>query len=222
VIVAIDGPDGAGKSTHVALLHDWLTEQGIASEVVSKWHVLDAQYHPDTRFLRGTELAEFRLCIAQMPSLARSLFIMWLYAEVVDRAAKVAPGTVVILDGFWMKHAAAELAYGCDPRLVDAIVANMAAGIGTVDAVLYLDVEPEVALERKLQSLTPYECRLDMDRSPAHFIEQQMAIRSRLLEWADREGWLRVAASGPLEATQREIRKLVLDLVTTRTARTDA
>jgi dTMP kinase len=208
VIITIDGPDGAGKSTHVALLHDWLRDEGVPCSVVSKWDVLDPDLHPEARFLRSAELSELKACVAEMPTPARSLFIMWLYAETVARASRLADGGLVVLDGFWMKHAAAELAYGCDPELVDALVASM----GDIDAVLYLDVTPEEALRRKQGALTPYECGLDAARDPAKFLALQTAIRDRMRAWAERDGWLCVTARS-VEATQREIRRLVRGLL---------
>jgi dTMP kinase len=208
VIVAIDGPDGAGKSTHVALLRAWLGSRGIACSVVSKWDVLDPERHPEGRFLRGTGRNELTVCVAEMPLPARSLFIMWLYAEAAARAWRLADDGVVILDGFWMKHAAAELVYGGDPVLVDGIV----AGLGPVDAVLYLDVTPDEALRRKRGALTPYECGLDPERDEEKFLLRQAAIRERMLAWAARDGWLHVEA-GSVEGVQAEIRALVLELL---------
>lgn len=208
MIIAIDGPDGAGKSTHVAMLEGWLQEQGVPCSVVSKWDVFDPALHPEARFLRGTELRELRVCVAEMPTPARSLFIMWLYAEAAARAIRLAGPRVVILDGYWLKHAAAEVAYGCDPKLMDALRDSM----GFADVVVYLDVTPEEALLRKAGELTPYECGLDPARGPEKFLAQQTAIRNRMLEWAERDGWLRIAASS-VEAEQEEIRELVLSLL---------
>jgi thymidylate kinase len=209
VIVAIDGPDGAGKSTHVELLRGWLERCGVDCTVVSKWDVLDAEHHPEARFLRGTDRQDLTACVAEMPLPARSLFIMWLYAETAARAERLArAGDVVLLDGFWMKHAAAELAYGADRALVETIV----AGLGAVDAVLYLDVTPEEALRRKGGALTPYECGLDASRDTAKFLARQAAIRDQLLEWADRDGWLQVEGV-TVEEVQGEIRRLVAELL---------
>jgi dTMP kinase len=208
VIVAIDGPDGAGKSTHVELLRDWLERRGVACTVVSKWDVLDVDRHPEARFLRATDRRELTACVAEMPLPARSLFIGWLYAETAARAGRASADGVVLLDGFWMKHAAAELAYGADERLVEAIV----RALGGVDAVLFLDVTPEEALRRKGESLTPYECGLDASRDTEKFLARQAAIRGQLLEWADGEGWLRVEGA-TIEEVQTEIRRLVSALL---------
>lgn len=208
MIVAIDGPDGAGKSTHVRMLAAWLAAAGVPCHVVSKWDVLDAAHHPEARFLRGTDRSELGVCVAEMPALARPLFVLWLYAETAARAARLAGDGIVVLDGFWMKHAAAELVYGADAAVVDAAVASF----GPVDAVLYLDIEPEEALARKGGAVTPYECGLDAALDPARFVAQQTAIRARLLEWADRDGWARIRP-GPVDAMQDEIRAVVGRLV---------
>lgn len=217
MIVAIDGPDGAGKSTHVELLRGWLERRGVACTVVSKWDVLDADVHAEARFLRGTDRGELTACVAEMPLPARSLFIGWLYAETAARAARVSGDGVVLLDGFWMKHAAAELEYGADRTLVEAIV----GALGGVDAVLHLDVTPEEALRRKRGSLTPYECGLDAGRDAGKFLARQAAIRSRLLEWADRDGWLRVEGSS-VDEVQAAIRRLVSELLPAASERAEA
>lgn len=211
MIIAIDGPDGAGKTTQVRMLRDWLAVRGVDCEVVSKWDVFDPTRHPDARFLRGTDRAELGVCVAEMPPVARSLFVLWMYAQTAARAARVAERTLVILDGFWMKHAAAELAYGCDRALVEAALASF----GSVDTVVYLDIEPAEALRRKGGALTPYECGLDAGLDPSRFLAQQTAIRARLLEWAERDGWLQVDTTS-VDATQQRIRQLVADVIDRR------
>jgi dTMP kinase len=216
MLIAVDGPDGAGKSTHVALLADWLESQGVPCEVVSKWHVFDPDRHPAGRFLGRTDREELRECVAEMPSPARALFIMWLYAQTAARAVRPDASGVVIFDGFWMKHAAAELAYGTSPRLVEAVVAAMPP----VDAVFFLDVEPEEAMRRKQGAMTPYECGLDRDLDPAKFVATQRAIVDLLREWARRDGWQRVPA-GAVAATQAELRDRVWALLSANLVRAD-
>jgi thymidylate kinase len=81
-----------------------------------------------------------------------------------------------------------------------------------VDVVLHLDVTPEEALRRKGGALTPYECGLDAGRDTEKFLARQAAIRRQLLEWADRDGWLRVEGA-TLEEVQAEIRRLVSELL---------
>lgn len=203
MLIAVDGPDGAGKSSQVALLSDWLIGQGVSCQVVSKWDVLDARRHPEAGFLGGTR-DQLSACVAQMAAPARTMFILWMYAASAVRAIRLAQASLVILDGFWMKHAAAELAYGADPRLVRA----MAEAMPAIDAIFYLDVEPAEALRRKQGKLTRYECGLDPSLDPAKFTDGQRDIRQRLLTWARRDGW-RVIQPGSMDQTQQELRSAV-------------
>lgn len=204
--VALEGPDGAGKSTQVARLADWARDRGLECRTISKWDLLADGSYPVARFLRGTSREELRACVPEMPSPARAFFLMWLIscAATID----VPDGTdLVVLDGYWMKHAAAELAYGCDPGLVEALRESMPP----VDAVVYLDVTPEVALVRKNGNLTPYECGRDPGCDPKQFLTHQRALRRLLHGWAVARGWHVVDTTDP-DAAQEAIRQIVSGL----------
>jgi dTMP kinase len=184
VILALDGPDGAGKSTQVRGLLEWANTAGYTATVVGKWDVFRPGMVRQARFLRGTDLVELRTCIAEMPSPSRMLFLGWLNTAAATRAQH-SDADLVILDGYWAKHAAAELLAGCPPRLVNAIT----AAIAPADVIVYLDVTPEEALRRKGTDLAPYECGRDPGCSPAHFLAHQAAVRKVLLDWARCYEW---------------------------------
>lgn len=184
MIVALDGPDGAGKSTQVRGLVEWARAAGHTAAVVGKWDVFRLGVVPQARFLRGTDLAELRTCIAEMPSPSRMLFLGWLNTAAATRAQQ-ATEDLVILDGYWAKHAAAELLAGCPPQLVNAIT----AAIAPVDLIVYLDVTPDEALRRKGTDLAPYECGRDPGCSPERFLSHQAAVREVLLDWAETYHW---------------------------------
>ncbi|MEJ8643870.1 hypothetical protein WKI68_25870 [Streptomyces sp. MS1.HAVA.3] len=203
MIIAMDGPDGAGKSTQVKRLESWALGQGLSFRVVGKWQVFEEARVPQARFLRGSSLDELRVCIAEMPNPARMLFLGWLNTLAAERAA-AAQEDVVILDGYWIKHAATELLAGCPKNLVDAIVEAMAP----VDMVVFFDVTPEEALRRKKGDITPYECGRDPECRPESFLTHQAAVREVMLEWADRRGW-DVVRANTAEAAAQQMRKLL-------------
>jgi thymidylate kinase len=203
MIIAMDGPDGAGKSTQIVRLARWARERGLDCRVVSKWDLFDETAHPEARFLRGTTLEELRVCISEMPTPARAMFLMWLISSAAN--PDTAPDCdLLVIDGYWMKHAAAELAYGCDPRLVTAA----GEAFPPVDAVVYLDVTPEAALARKGSDLSPYECGRDPACAPRSFLAHQRTVRERLLGWASARGW-HVVDSSDMDAAQAAIRRIV-------------
>lgn len=211
MIVVIDGLDGAGKSTQSSALQQWIADQGVSCRTVSKWDVCARTGMPETRFLRGTDRSELRLCIAEMPSPARLLFLMWMYAEATVEAERLSRDgvDVVILDGCWMKHAAAELALGAAP----ADVASITAAMPVPGTVLYLDVSPAVALARKEGDLTPYESGIDPECRPERFLAQQKRIREQMTEWCDTFGWIRIDTEAGTAAVQMAMREFVGSLL---------
>ncbi|WP_053732912.1 hypothetical protein [Nocardia sp. NRRL S-836] len=212
MIIALDGPDGAGKSTQVRDLVAWARAEGHSAAVVGKWDVFRHDVVPYARFLRGTDQVDLRTCIAEMPTPARMLFLGWMNATAATRALERTED-LVVLDGYRAKHAAAELLADCPPDLVHTINATMAP----VDSVVYLDVTPEEALRRKGDDLAPYECGRDAGCSPARFLTHQTAVRRVLLDWARTRGWT-VIPSDSQQNVQRALRDHVTALLHTRTA----
>ena len=192
MIVALDGPDGAGKSTQVTHVIGWAHDQGMSVQALGKWQILDTGRVPLARFLRGTSREELRVCIAEMPSPARMMFLAWMNSLAVERA-KEATEDLVVLDGYWIKHAASELLLGCDPVLVDAIT----KAIRPVDLVVYVDVTPEEALRRKDGDISPYECGADLSCDPGRFLSHQAGMREVMVEWAQTYGWSVIDAGSP-------------------------
>lgn len=203
MIVALEGPDGAGKSTMVQDLMAWARSEGFTARVVGKWDIFRPGMVPQARFLRGTDQQDLRVCIAEMPSPARMLFLGWMNTTAAFRAGE-AEEDLVILDGYWAKHAAAELLAGCPPQLVHAVT----AAITPVDLTVYLDVTPEEALRRKGDDIAPYECGRDPDCSPARFLKHQAAVRAVLLDWAKTFGWT-VVRTDQVTAARRQLRECV-------------
>jgi dTMP kinase len=190
MLIAFTGCDGAGKSTLVENVRQELMARGHAVTIVDKWDIFDVALFPECRFI-GCDLEELRVCIAEMDGISRALFLFWSIAIALTRHELHDPTRVFLLDGYWMKHAAAEIEYGCDESWVLDTVGRMPVP----DLTIYLDVTPEVAVVRK-KSFTPYECarRPDMDRGV--FVSHQTRLRQRMLRWRDHFRWVTVSTTG--------------------------
>lgn len=191
-VVAVVGTDGAGKSTLTALLQRRLTAAGVAARRVDRWDIVDNPHYPTGACL-APEVRRARSCAARMSGTPRLLFLLWATALALTDRDGGLPGEVVLLDGYWMKHAASEIAYGADPAWVEAV----AAGLPPADLVVYLRLDPHEAWRRKDGRPLPYECGMDMTCARGSFLSHQGAIQRVLDGWARRSGWLTVDALTP-------------------------
>jgi len=194
--IVIEGLEGAGKSTAVATVVQWLKEQG-AAEVIT------------TREPGGTPLAEQIRAIVKTPTQERltdEAELLLMYAarvqlvETVIRPA-LARGCWVVGD----RHDLSSQAYqgggrGMPAALIEAI-REAVLGDFRPDLTLYLDIPPQLGLERAA-------VRGELDR-----IEQQQRAfferthaRYRQLVAADANA-VTIDASRPLDEVQLAIRQ---------------
>ncbi|MBF4619273.1 thymidylate kinase [Clavibacter sp. VKM Ac-2873] len=200
MIVAVVGADGAGKSTATRLATELLRDRGDAATTVGRWDIVGDDRYPAARFMQAS-VEETRQCVAEMPRASRFLFLMWSMGYALE-ARPPEPGAITVLDGYWMKHAASEIAYGVDREWIESVV----AGLPRADTVVYLRVTPDVAWERKKDGeVEPYECGMDPSCSRAAFVAHQTRILTTMDAWAERHGWSVVDGSGDPDASRRAI-----------------
>ncbi|WP_049564771.1 thymidylate kinase [Streptomyces sp. SBT349] len=203
MIVSLVGPDGAGKSTVSRLATERLSAGGVRIERVDRWDIVDNPAYPATRFMKP-DVPDTRLCVAEMPGTTRFLFLMWSISHAL--MGRVPPteqaGTVTLLDGYWMKHAASEIVYGLDRSWAEGVVSALPQS----GRALYLRLEPKRAWERKAgKDVVPYECGMDPDCAQVSFESHQGRILEVLDDWAERFGWLTIEADAPLDDVVRRV-----------------
>jgi dTMP kinase len=196
-MIAIAGCDGAGKSTLVRSLAAALVDRGFEAEVVDKWDVFDPARYPECAFLAGGP-ERLKQCVSAMDGVARALFIFWMIALTLKPIRRGAADKVYLLDGYWMKHAAAEILLGCPPEIVLAAV----NALPEADLTVFLDVPPATALGRK-QQRSRYECGRGAETSRAAFASHQSKVGALLSEWARERGWARIDSGMSAERVLR-------------------
>lgn len=195
MLISLAGLDGAGKSTLTRRLDGDLRAAGRAVRRIDRWDIVGNPEYPATRFMRP-DVPDTRLCVADMPNPPRFLFLMWSIGMALLAKPPAPAGTVTLLDGYWMKHAASEIVYGLSRPWVEAVV----EALPRPDVVVHLALDPEVAWERKAGGdVVPYECGMDPSCSRETFLAHQHRIRAILDAWAERDGWRVVDASRPVD-----------------------
>jgi thymidylate kinase len=193
MLIAFAGTDGSGKSTQVKEVKNRLLKEGYKVQILDKWDILKSEKFPECKFI-DTSLNDLRVNIAEMQGISRALFLFWSITITLTKDQLENEDTIYLLDGYWMKHAASEIEYGCDERWIELTCKQFPKA----DLTFYFDVPPEIALKRKPE-LTPYECGLAMDLNKTKFINHQTNLRNRLLNWADTYQWLKISSLEPKE-----------------------
>lgn len=198
--IVIEGLEGAGKTTAIQTVVETLKQQGIFDLVL-------------TREPGGTPLAEkLRELIKQGvegESLTDKAELLMLYAarvQLVENIIKpaLAKGTWVIGD----RHDLSSQAYqgggrGIDQQLM-ASLRNAALGDFSPDLTLYLDIPPEIGLQRALE-------RGELDRIEKESLDFFYRTRTKYLELMAKDDSIKkIDATQPLEKVQDDIRHTLL------------
>jgi thymidylate kinase len=189
MLVAIAGPDGAGKSTLTTALRQTLHDRGFDAVRLDRFDILDPRLSPASGFI-DTDVLTVRQSVLAMPTAtARLLFILWSMAITASSQLKDAPeDRVIIYDSYWMKHTAAEIIFGADEQAALAT----ASLLPPADLTFYVNLPPEALLARKPDDRVAYECGMDGECRPESFLAHQRRIQSYLDAWSERFGWLEV------------------------------
>ena len=201
MIIALGGSDGVGKTTIMSRFVAKLNEQGYLVHAVGRWDIVDNPAYPSTRFLKS-DIRDLRNCVAAMPPLPRLTFLLWTMHMALTPYNAEHDRTIVVIDGYWMKHAASEIAYGVDENYVAALTGRLPRA----DITFLLDAPLDELYKRKSGDLVPYECAMDPACSRENFILHQSKIRNTLSRWARTHDWIPIDVARPVEL-------IVLDLI---------
>lgn len=184
-IICVSGADGCGKSTLVAGMAESLP----GCRVVTIWDLLgDPRAAPV--FPSKAQLHAF---LGALQPDSRAMFLMTCMKAAMERAL----GGVRIVDGYWYKYLAGELALGADPERVHPLGALFTAPVLT----LHVSLAPEVAARRKAGAFSAYECGL---RKPTaeNFVEFQSRTAPIVRQLAELDCRQVVSLNGALPAPE--------------------
>lgn len=155
-IICVSGADGCGKST----LLENLAKAVPGASVVSIW---DLMRDPRARPLYATK-EQIQTFLGALEEESRALFMLSYLRAAMDRAGH----GVVLVDAYWYKYLANELAMGADP----ARLLPLTALFEKPSLTLHLELDPATAAARKQGVFSAYECGLQSP-SVEHFVEFQ-------------------------------------------------
>jgi dTMP kinase len=202
MFITFEGPDGGGKSTQMALLADYLTEQGYSLF--------------RTREPGGTSISEQIRTVLhdnknqEMDPHAEILLYSASRAQLV--AEKIRPalerGEIILCDRFFdSTYAYQGYGHGLNLDMLRSITEFATGGLKP-DLTIYLDVDPDEGLRRRQKDQDGEWNRLD---DMALSFHQRVHDGYLKLIDAQPERWIRIDATQPIEDVHGMIKAAVME-----------
>ncbi len=204
-LICVEGIDGAGKSTQLELLHQWLVDSGI--------DVILTQWNSSELISKTTKKAKKKnLLSGRTFSLLHAVD----FADRLERTIKPAlkAGFVVLADRYVYTAFARDVA-----REVDSSwVRNMYSFAIKPDMTFYFDVSPKDSLDRICSNRQPkfYEAGMDMklSRNPyKSYLLFQNRIVDQYKKMVDEFGLIKIDANKSIFEKQKFMRNKVKELL---------
>lgn len=200
-LVCVEGIDGSGKSTQLALLRDWLKDIG--------QDVIYTEWNSSELISQTTKLAKKKNMLSPRTfSLLHAVDFADRLKQVIAPALKA--GFIVLADRYAYTAFARDVARGVDPNWVRGVY-DFAI---KPDLAVYFDIDPKTSLERICSNRAPkfYEAGMDLKISNDPY-ESYMIFQSRVIEeyknMLDEFGIVKLDANDTIHKKQVEIRKML-------------
>ena len=154
ILVCVEGIDGSGKSTQLALLRDWLKSTGK--------DVIYTEWNSSPLISQTTKLAKKKNLLSPRTfSLLHAVDFADRLKQVIAPALKA--GFIVLADRYAYTAFARDVARGVDPKWVREVY-DFAI---KPDLTVYFDIDPKTSMERICFNRTPkfYEAGMDLKLS---------------------------------------------------------
>jgi dTMP kinase len=206
-LIVIEGPDSSGRSTQIALLTQWLEQQGHAVSQVGLTRST----------LVGSELDKAKQGNVLSPRTLSLFYATDFYDQLENRIVPaLRAGFVVLADRYIYTLMARAIVRGAEPEWL-ASVYSMAI---IPDAVFYMTVSLTTLVQRTFQShieLDYWESGMDCGLSRdwfQSFVRYQRKIRSEFFKMQKKYAFEQVNGNRSIAAVDRDLRgriQLVLD-----------
>lgn len=204
VLITFEGIDGSGKTTNLGLIQDWLKDQG--------YDVLWTEWDDSNVMRKAMKKAKKKHRMTPI------LFTLMQAASIADRLDDhVLPhlnkGGVVLADRWYYTCLARDVVRGMKRDYVESVFRFAPKA----DLAVYFDIDPKIALERKLQDegeeISYYEAGQDIDGAPGDykdgFLWFQSKVRAEYRRGVAREGLMQIDADQSIDATNELLKNMV-------------
>lgn len=204
-LVCVEGIDGSGKSTQLALLRDWLKDIGK--------DVIFTEWNSSELISQTTKLAKKKNMLSPRTfSLLHAVDFADRLKQIIAPALKA--GFIVLADRYAYTAFARDVARGVDPQWVREVY-DFAI---KPDLAIYFDIDPLTSLERICSNRTPkfYEAGMDLKLSNDPY-ESYIIFQSKVIEeykkMIQEFGIVKLDANDTIHKKQVEIRAMLKQIL---------
>jgi len=204
-LVCVEGIDGSGKSTQLALLRDWLKSTG--------QDVIFTEWNSSPLISQTTKLAKKKNLLSPRTfSLLHAVDFADRLKQVIAPALKA--GFIVLADRYAYTAFARDAARGVDPNWVR----NVYDFAIKPDLAIYFDIDPKDAMERICFNRAPkfYEAGMDLKLSSDPY-ESYIIFQSRVIKeynaMVDEFGLVKLDAMDSIHSKQVKIREMLKNVL---------
>ena len=204
-LVCVEGIDGSGKSTQLALLRDWLKASGK--------DVIYTEWNSSPLISQTTKLAKKKNMLSPRTfSLLHAVDFADRLKQVIAPALKA--GFIVLADRYAFTAFARDVARGVDPKWVRQVY-DFAI---RPDLTIYFDIDPKTSMERICFNRTPkfYEAGMDLKLSNDPF-ESYLIVQTRVIneykKMLKEIDIVKLDANDTIHKKQVEIRKMLTEIL---------
>lgn len=201
-LIVVEGSDGSGRSTQIALLTEWLESQGFAVQTMGLRR----------SFLISRDIDEL---LAQNAVTRYTLAILYatdLYDQLENRIIPaLRSGMVVLADRYYYTLIARAVVRGIDREYIHGIY-EMAL---KPDITFFLNVKPEVTFAREFKkspAISYWEAGRDMNLSSDlydSFIKYQTMVRKEFLHLVKRHNFFTLNGEAPIRTVNADLRRQI-------------
>jgi len=193
VLVAVVGIDGAGKSTQVRALTDWLADEGVPARCLPHQTMLPVRRALDRIAVEDGWAGHLEMVGADTIRLISACAKLSALAQIPDMLAE--PGAVVLVDRYThCQYAAVRMQRAGNEQFLRRLNRDLPAP----DVTVFLDVSPEVARQRIRQR--------GIDEESVEFLTD---LRAAYLSLPEFRGFHVVDGDGSPEQVQQALREVI-------------
>jgi dTMP kinase len=211
-LIVIEGTDGSGRSTQIALLTEWLESQGFAVQTMGLRRSLLIAKDIDGLLAQNT-VTRYTLAL---------MYATDFYDQLENRIIPaLRSGMVVLADRYLYTLIARAIVRGIDREYVHGIY-DLAL---RPDITFFLNVRPEIAFVREFRkspAISYWEAGRDMALSNdlyESFIKYQTMIRKEFVALAKRHNFVTFNGEGSIRAVNADLRKRIATYLGIRSTR---